>query len=222
MTRSFPSPLQLGVLDQFVHPHPASVFCRPVWHEGDVLTASGYIACRFVPSLRRLWGESDFLPAPAGFFERYDALPWARFHGIPDEWRPMDDVRGHLFRRALINPWTTKHLCAPSPVWWVNGGFLARLSHLQLIARLPRCEVHLGVMGPDAPLIFRFNGGMGMLARDPKLTTASFTIFEPHRHEDGSRIGKQSRKPTADQERKAQEFHAQQAAIEAQEFTYPD
>lgn len=183
----FPSPLQLGVLDWFVHPRPGHVFARPAWQESFVLVANGYLALRLH---RGYWTETDFMPADGDFLARFEALPWSRFEGIPDEWRAMDDIRGTLYRSAPVYPWTEKHRCAPSRVWRVNGSFLARLSHLQLIARLPRCEVHLGIMSQDAPLLFRFNGGIGMLAADPRLTEASFSVFEPRRHEDGSRIGK--------------------------------
>src|SRR5690606_5057900 len=132
----------------------------------------------------------DFPKPRPGFVGKFMELPWSRFAGLPDEWRAMDDIRGNLYRYAPIYPWTKEGRCAPSPVWRVNASFLARLSHLQLIARLPRCEVHLGVMAPDAPLLFRCTAGMGMLMADPKLTLDSFAIFEPRRHEDGSRIGK--------------------------------
>lgn len=217
-SKSFPYPLQTGVLDHFVHPREGHIFERPVSHEGDVVTANAYIACRFH---RGYWSPSDFESAPAAFLERFNALPWARFHGLPDEWQPLDDVRGNLYKYATIEPWTTKDTCAPSPVWRVGGSFLARLSHLQLIARLPRCEIHLGVMGREAPLLFRFNGGMGMLAPDKRLTSASFSIFEPQTYYDGTPKTRPSRKPpTAEQVRKAQEFHAGEAALEAREFTY--
>ena len=93
---------------------------------------------------------------------------------------------------------------------------------MTLIARLPRCEVHLGVMGPEAPLLFRFNGGMGMLAPDKKLTNASFSIFEPKRHENGDRIGKQSYRPSKQQEKAAQAFHSREAELEAREFIRED
>lgn len=183
----FPNPLQLGVVDHFAHPREGHRYEFAGYHEGEAIVANGYMAFRFS---RGMWHPSDFPRPRTGFLERFEALPWSRFAGIPDEWRAMDDVRGNLYRYAPICPWTDNGRCAPSPVWRVNGSFLARLSHLQLIARLPRCEVHLGVMAPDAPLLVRCTGGIGMLMPDTKLTLSSFSIFEPRRHDDGSRIGK--------------------------------
>ena len=182
----FPFPLQLGALDWFCHPR--GMFARPAWAAGQALVANGYLALRVA---RGYWAASDFEEPSAEFLRRFEALPWSRFAGIPDEWRSLDDIRGHLYRDAPVYPWTEAGKCAPSRVWRVNGSFLARLSHLQLIARLPRCEVHLGIMSPDAPLMYRFNGGLGMLAADKRLSTAGFSVFEPARHhEDGSRLGK--------------------------------
>ena len=185
----FPSPLQIGVVDHFCHPREGHLYSRAVWQGDAVLTANHFHAIRFT---RGMWvAKEDFDAAPAEFLKRFEALPWGRFEGIPDEWRKLDEIRGELYRSAPISPWDKNGNCAPSRVWRVNGTFLARLSHLQLIARLPRCEVHLGVMAADAPLLFRFNGGMGMLVADRRLTEAGFSVFEPRRHhEDGERVAK--------------------------------
>lgn len=181
----FPFPLQLGSLDWFAHPDGRHPFSAPMWQGGTALVANGFVALEVS---RGLWDANDFPAADGVFLQRFRKLPWLRFqHLPPDDWRQMDELRGNLFRYAPIYPWTAGHRCAPSPVWRVNEVFLARLSHLQLIARLPRCELHLGVMGPGAPLLFRFSGGRGMLAADLRLTEASFSVFEPRRHEDGMR-----------------------------------
>jgi hypothetical protein len=183
----FPFPLQLGALDWFCHPRPGHVFERPAWWDGEAVAGNGYIALR---AHRGHWMASDFPAAEGEFLERCEALGWDRFEGLTEDWMNFDDVRGHLYRHAPIYPWTEAGKCAPSPVWRVGGAFLGRLSHLQLIARLPRCEVHVGRIGPDSPMLFRFSGGRGMLAADKRLTISSFSIFEPMRHEDGARVGK--------------------------------
>ncbi len=182
----FPFPLQLGALDWFCHPTDTD-FLAPVWKDGQALAGNGYTALRVD---RGYWDARDFEPASPAFLMRFETLPWARFHGIPDEWHKLDDIRGHLYRSAPTYPWTAKGKCAPSRVWRVGATFLARLSHLQLIARLPRCEIHLGVMGPEAPLLFRFNGGLGMLAADKKLTEAGFSVFQPQTYHDGTPVAK--------------------------------
>jgi hypothetical protein len=182
----FPFPLQLGALDWFTHPTDPD-FMAPMWKDGQALVGNRYIALRVD---RGYWDAKDFEPASAAFLARFETLPWSRFHGIPDEWHKLDDIRGLLYRNAPIYPWKANGKCAPSRVWLVGTTFLGRLSHLQLIARLPRCEIHLGVMGREAPLLFRFSGGTGMLAADRNLTEAGFSVFQPRTHYDGAVIGK--------------------------------
>lgn len=183
----FPFPLQMGALDWFCHPRAGHVFERPAWRAGNAVVCNGYMA---LDVHRGHWMAGDFPPAGEEFLRRFLALGWERFQGLTDDWQAFDDVRGTLYRFAPIYPWTEAGKCAPSPVWRVGGAFLARLSHLQLIARLPRCEVHVGRIGPDSPLLFRFSGGRGMLAPDKRLTLTSFSIFEPIRYEDGTRVAK--------------------------------
>ena len=177
----FVLPLQLGVLDHFVHPQEGHRFERPVWHEGQALVANSYIALRVD---RGYWFETDFQAPPWGFLESFLGLPWSDLSQVPaSHWRALDEVRGPLFQRGAIGPWLEvqgKWRCSPSPVVRVGAYFLARLSHLQLIARLPRCEVvPPGVEA--APLRFRFTGGSGLLMQGKRLTEASFSIFAPQR-----------------------------------------
>jgi hypothetical protein len=183
----FPFPLQLGALDWFCHPYERHDFAHPVWHDGEALAANTYMALKFS---KGLWKASDFAPASESYLARFHKLPWARFHAIPDDWKSLDDIRGHLYRSATIIPWHNGGT-APSPVWRVGDVFLARLSHLQLIARLPRCQVHVPAsMSRETPLLIRFNGGIGMLAPDTRLSDPSFTVFAPARDEAGSVIVK--------------------------------
>jgi hypothetical protein len=114
------------------------------------------------------------------FLERIRKIPWSRFDSIKDaSWRSLGDVRAQLFDRAPIAPWNG-HRMAPTPIWLVDE-IPVRLSLLQLISRLPRCEVATGLTNSCDPLFFRFSGGRGAIARDPKLCLASFQIFAPQR-----------------------------------------
>jgi hypothetical protein len=190
----FPSPLQIGVLEYFCHPAPGHVLAAPAHYDGQALAGNGYMALRVD---RGLWTARDFEEAPAGFLTRFLALPWRDVSGLPaGEWRALDDVRGNLYRYAPIRPWTDKHRCAPTPVWRVGRSFLARLSHLQMLARLPRCEVYAGPADREEPLRFRFAGGHGMLARDKRLEESSGAIFAP-RYDvlGGERMARETRRP---------------------------
>lgn len=176
----FPYPLQIGALESFCHPREEHIFSRPAYHDGQALAGNGYMLLRVH---RGLWMASDFEEPPAGFLTRFLSAPWKELDPKSPDWRSLDEIKGSLYRFGVKGAWLNGK-CAPSPVWRVGGSFLARMSHLQMIARLPRCEILIG----HGPLHFRFTGGMGILASDPKLTAASFEVFKPeycplHGHE---------------------------------------
>lgn len=184
----FPYPLQLGALEEFCHPHPGHMLAAPhvsgTGRESVVFVGNTYIALRVSNGL---WMDSDFAPPPAGFLDRLEKLPWGRHGQLKDtEWRALQDVRPFLFRRAPISPWL-HHRVAPSPVWSLAEQHLVRLCHLQLISRLPRCEVWCGEASRMEPLFFRFSSGAGILAwdktlHDPQTAPApAFSIFNPRR-----------------------------------------
>lgn len=180
---AFKYPLPSEALNLFCHPVSRHHLSRPMRMDGEVVAANGYVAIR---CQRGAWIDSEFPEAWTDFRSRVERLPWARMAHLKDDWRALDDVRGTLFRRAPIGLWIDDARDAgrlsPSPVVWVAGGILVRLSMLQLIARLPRCEIYTGTMNTDDPLWFRFSGGRGLIARDTKLTSpAAFTVFEPMR-----------------------------------------
>jgi len=180
----FPLPLQMGVLDHFCHPDERHVLAHPVFYSGQALAANCYVAIRVD---RGLWMESDFAEPPVGMLQRVLSLPWMDVRELdPDGWKSMHEVGRHLWRHGRIEPWL-KGKAAPSPVWRVNESFLCRLSHLQLVAQLPRAEVWCGARNAADPLRFRFSGGIGLVAVDGRLTESSFSIFDAARHEDGSR-----------------------------------
>jgi len=174
----FPYPLQLGALECFCHPADGHLFSATAFYAGQALATNGYIAIR---ADRGLWMESDFVPAPDGFLTRFLGLPWGDVSAVPAaEWRAMDEVRAHLFKFGPRELWKNNR-AADSPVVRVGPQFLARLSHLQLLARLPRCEV-VSPSGRATAMVFRFAGGQGILGASKKFveqeTEAAFTIFK--------------------------------------------
>jgi hypothetical protein len=225
----FPFPLQIGSLEAFCHPVGRHELAAPhvvgEGQEGAVVAGNGYLAIRVT---RGLWLESDFAPASEGWRQRVAHLPWHRHAQLTGAWHPMADAWPQLFRYAPIAAWTDRGNVSGSPLVRVGEVDVVRLCHLQLIARLPRCEVHPNV-GRHEPLFFRFSGGSGIVARDhklhdPKAALPAFTIFKPARCPlDGGLLPERSRKlPTPQQFAKAQAYQAEQARLEAQEFVQED
>jgi len=187
----FVFPLQLGTLDHFTAPLEGHVMAAPRWHAeaGEAFVGNGYIAMRVTG---RLWDESDFAPAETRFLDRFLKLPWDRFATLAEaDWKPMDDIRGTIYRFAPIGCWIerkrgdlpSRWKVAPSPVVNVADAHLVRLSHLQLIARLPRCQVQTRESTGHTALFFRFNGGRGLIPFDETVTKTNpaFTIFRAQR-----------------------------------------
>lgn len=171
-------PVRAGDISLFCHPSPASPLHLPHYIGGSLTAGNGHIAIR---AERGQWTESDFTPAPENAAQRLSALPWHRFPPESPEWRPLDDIRGLLYAHAPIAPFTDRHRVAPCPVWQIADHHLARLSHLQLLARLPRVRVYAGPAAREDPLFFRYNGGIAIMPRDKRLTTHSRRIFIPAR-----------------------------------------
>jgi hypothetical protein len=119
--------------------------------------------------------DAEFRTASPVFVERITALPWDR--PLAGSWRALDEGRSAITQRGQIGVWSGMRL-APTPVWRV-GDSVVRLSLLQLIWRLPRCEVYTGPVDAMEPLFFRFSGGRGMIAADPRLTLWSYHLFAP-------------------------------------------
>lgn len=187
---AFRYPLPADALRMFCHPAARSGLSVPMRMGAEIVAANGYLAIR---CNRGAWMDADFPEAWTDFKTRVEKLPWARWDALKDDWRALDEVRGTLFRYAEIGVWLDQRnvvgKLAPSPVVWACGGIPVRLSMLQLISRLPRCEVYTGPCDRSDPLWFRFSGGRGVIARDVKLTQApAFTVFEPMRDDRGQRI----------------------------------
>lgn len=175
MNHAYPYPLPEHALADFCHPQDWHLLHKPRRWDGCLVAANGYLA---IKANRGAWIEEEFPLATAEFIGRIGKLPWARFP-MDDTWRPLDNQRGVVFRYARHGLWLHGRL-APSPVWAVNE-VRVRLSLLQQVAMLPRCEVFTGKQDIEDPLWFRFSGGMGIIARDPNLTMHSFELFGPER-----------------------------------------
>lgn len=173
----FTYPLELEHLVEFCHPMGFHQLSGPAFHEGQALAGNGFIMIR---GDRGRWLESDFEEPPAGFLTRFMAAPWTAPDKASDEWRSVEEIKGSLYRFGVKGMWL-KGKCAPSPVWRVGSAFLARQSHLQMIGRLPGCEIFppRGREHDPDPLHFRFKGGVGILAHDPNLKESSFSVFAP-------------------------------------------
>lgn len=177
--KNFPYPLPAYALTEFCHPRPTHDFHVPVRHEKNILAANGYLA---IQASRGNWLDEDFPTAPSAFLTRFNVLPWDVHKAACDKhpWTHLHDIKGTLNERGQIGLWLKQRL-APSPVWRVRDAFVY-LSFLQLIARLPRAEVFHGPQALDAPLFFRFSGGVGMIPANPKLLTnrlSSRSILQP-------------------------------------------
>lgn len=194
---AFPYPLRLDDLDEFTHPLTSHDLARPCPHDRDVFVGNTRIALRIH---RGMWMASDFHEPAPEILQRFQKLPWHRFERMPDEWTPLSNCDRFLYRNAQIRMWDKDGRLSPSPIWRVNEIHLVRLSCLQLIGRLPRCEIFTGETERDDPIYFRFSGGIGLIPKERKLTLSSFEILRPNRCPlDGFRLKNQPR-PTFQQD----------------------
>jgi len=174
----FRFPISAGDISLFCHPSPDSGLDRPHYLDGDLHAGNGFIAIR---ARRGLWMESDFDKAPYEFMERLSNLPW---NGFPDskspEWRSLDDIRGTIYKYATVSLWNDQGKRQPSPIWRIGGAQYIRLSHLQLIARLPGAKVYAGPLTKTSPIYITYNGGTVLLPLEMGICKgASFDIFAP-------------------------------------------
>lgn len=184
--KTHPFPLPELALRSFCHPVPDHLFSAPYRHAGEILAGNGYIALR---ASKGNWMHDEFPEASPAFLARFDALPWSHYLDLiaSPHWTHTHDLQTALFRRTPISLWMfithpgnpKPYTPAPSPVWNVRDTKV-RLSHLQAIARLPRCEIYHGPPPiASSPLFFRFSGGIGIIAHDPSLTVATGSILQP-------------------------------------------
>lgn len=165
----------MAALDEFRHPADWHGLHHARRHDGEVLAGNGYVAIRV---RRGMWLDSDHQAASAEFLGRWGKLPWKRFAEIVtrEDWRAFDSATLRLFSKGQIGFWL-KDKPAPTPIWRVNETLLVRLSLLQLVSRLPRCECYTGPQSGGEHLYFRFAGGEGIIAADARLTISSGELF---------------------------------------------
>lgn len=175
----FPFPIQFYCLELFCHPSSVSPLHAPALIDGDAYAGNGFMALR---ASRGLWHPTDFQPCSPEAAARLKSLPWTSQPPDGPDWQKLDDIRGNLYRYGAISLWTQKNTFTPTPVWRIADNHLIRLSFLQLLARLPNCEIFAGDCLPTAPLYARFNGGQVIIPRDRRLTTASFSVFRSAYH----------------------------------------
>jgi hypothetical protein len=174
MNDSWPYPLPETALSEFCHPADWHVFANPARGDSEILACNGYLALR---AHRGAWLDREIPAAGKDFMERFLKIPWGRYVKIRDDaWRPLSDMRSKLEFHGRIDPWL-RGRPAPSPVWLVDE-FRVRLTWLQLIARLPRCEVATGQATDACPVFFRFSGGRGAILPDARMGAPSYTIFK--------------------------------------------
>jgi hypothetical protein len=174
-------PIRAGDISLFCHPDPSTGLDKPHFVDGDLCAGNGFIAIR---ARRGLWLESDFEKPDPSFLNRLGNLPW---HLTPDpqdpEWRSLDDIRGQIYRNAPIALWNDQGRRHPSPIWRVAQSQFIRLSHLQLIARLPGAKIYAGDLIRLQPIYITFVGGTVILPYDQAIPQDwSFDIFKPTYH----------------------------------------
>lgn len=167
--------------------------CEPWRGDDEVMAGNGYAVIRVY---RGGWLDRDFSAATGEVLERIGKIPWSRFVKLRDEdWHPLADLMGCIWFRGALGFWMDgKPRPAATPIWRV-GDVLVRLTALQMVARLPRCEVAWTGGDPDSPLWFRFSGGRGAIARDRNLHASSYSILQARVDDLTGELVKPGRRP---------------------------
>ena len=181
--RNFTNPLTFDTLQAFTRPVSDNHYEHPALIDGTACACNGQVAIR---CHRGLWAADDFTATHPSFSLYFSVIP---FHLFPKdaEFHPMDDHRGHIYRRAAIAPFTRTGTFTPTPGVRLDG-IMVPLSMLQLVARLPHCEFTTEPTAAAKPILFfRFSGGIGALASSDHATPA-FTITTRRTHYDGTPV----------------------------------
>lgn len=159
--RPFRHPVPVEAIPYFLHPREGHELSQAAWgRDAALYVANGWVALRFFGF------SAEFGPGPQAIVDRLRKLPWhSPMHENPKAWRKLDDVTLDLFREGIFGPWHPERMAyRADPCARINHGALVPLVSLQMISRLPRCEVYT-TLNPGGPVAFRFNGGEGLIAR---------------------------------------------------------
>jgi len=159
--RPFRHPVPPEALTYYCHPKHGHRYQHPAWGpDGNLYVANGWIALRFHNF------TAAFGSGPETMVDRLRQLPWySPAYEQPQAWRALDSVTLDIFKEGLFEPWHPQRgHYRVDPVARINHGALVPLVSVQMISRLPRCEIYTSI-DRGYPVPFRFNGGEGLLAR---------------------------------------------------------
>lgn len=159
--RPFGHPVPAAAIEYFCHPRVGHLLSQPAWgREGALYVANGWVALRFFGF------PASFGTGPMEIVDRLRKQAWHNSqHEDKAAWRKLDDVTLDIFKEGLIEPWHAERLAyRADPCVRINFGALVPAVSLQMISRLPRCEIYTA-LDREQPVPFRFNGGEGLLAR---------------------------------------------------------
>lgn len=150
-----------GALEYYCHPREGHALSLSAWgRDGALYVANGWVALRFFGfSAAHATGSMELV-------DRLRKQPWhSPAYEDPKAWRKLDDVTLDLFKEGVLDPWHPERLAyLADPCVRINFGALVPCVSLQMISRLPRCEIYT-VLDRAQPVPFRFRGGEGLLAR---------------------------------------------------------
>jgi hypothetical protein len=161
--RPFGHPVPALAIDYFCHPAEGHHYAQAAWgRDGKVYASNGWIAIRFFGF------SAAFGPGPQTVVDRLGKHVWSNTYENPSAWRKLDDCTLDLFQEGVFENWKAqengRHLYRIDPCVRINHGTLVPLVSLQLISRLPRCEIYT-IIDRSESVRFRFNGGEGLIAR---------------------------------------------------------
>lgn len=161
--RPFGHPVPAQAIDHFCHPMAGHHYAEAAWgRDGKLYASNGWVAIRFFSF------SAAFGPGPQSAVDRLGKLVWTQKHENEAMWRKLDDCTLDLFQEGVVENWKQhedgRYSYRIDPYVRINHGTLVPLVSLQLISRLPRCEIYT-IIDREEPVRFRFNGGEGLIAR---------------------------------------------------------
>ena len=159
--RPFRHPVPAEAVAFFCHPRAGHIYEKPAWgRDGALYASNGWLALRFFGF------PASMGTGPQTVVDRLGKLPWhSATYEDPKAWLMTDDCTLDLFRDGVFEMWRdAAGGYRVDPAVRINHGALVPAVSLQLISRLPRCEIYTK-LDREMPVPFRFRGGEGLLAR---------------------------------------------------------